>query len=89
MDEHWNTEDFVFKADMRNAFNLVSRQAVLDECSVTPSRAAPLGFMVLWSAPDTMAHNGNYYFRGWCATRDPLGPLLFCLMLQKVVSDRC
>ena len=27
-------EDFVvFKVDMTNAFNLVSRQAVLDECS--------------------------------------------------------
>ena len=52
-----NTEDFVvFKVDMRNAFNLVSRQAVLDECSV---HLPPLGFMVLWSAPDTMAHNGN------------------------------
>ena len=31
--EHWMDEDFVFfKVDMRNAFNVVSRQAVLDEC---------------------------------------------------------
>ena len=35
MDKHWNTEDFVvLKFDMRNAFNMVSRQAVLNECSV-------------------------------------------------------
>ena len=57
MDEHWNTEDFVvFKVDMRNAFNLVSRQAILDKCSV---HLPPLGLMVLWSTPDTMQHNGN------------------------------
>ena len=35
MDKHRNTEDFVIlKLDMRNAFNVVSHQAVLDECSV-------------------------------------------------------
>ena len=34
IEEHWMDEDFVvFKVDMQNAFNVVSRQAVLDECS--------------------------------------------------------
>ena len=34
IEEHWMDEDFVFfKVDTRNAFNVVSRQAVLDECS--------------------------------------------------------
>ena len=35
IEEHWmQEEDFViFKVDMTNAFNLISRQAVLDECS--------------------------------------------------------
>ena len=32
--EHWMDEDFVFfKVDMRNAFKVVSRQAVFDECA--------------------------------------------------------
>ena len=32
-------EDFViFKVDMTNAFNLVSRQAVLDECLAFPPK---------------------------------------------------
>ena len=49
INEHWNTEDFVvLKVDIRNAFNLVSLQAELDECGV------------LLSAPNTVAHNGNY-----------------------------
>ena len=34
IEEHWMDEDFVvLKVDMRNAFNVVSRQAVLDECA--------------------------------------------------------
>ena len=34
IEEHWMDEDFVvLKVDMRNAFNIVSRQAVLDECA--------------------------------------------------------
>ena len=34
VEEHWMDENFaVMKIDMRNAFNLVSHQALLDECS--------------------------------------------------------
>ncbi|KAL5479843.1 hypothetical protein EMCRGX_G023432, partial [Ephydatia muelleri] len=34
IEEHWEEEDFVvLKIDMCNAFNLVSRQALLDECA--------------------------------------------------------
>ena len=34
IDEHWMDEDFVvLKVDVRSAFNIVSRQAVLDECA--------------------------------------------------------
>ena len=34
MDEHWDSDDVVvLKIDMKNAFNLVSRQALLDECA--------------------------------------------------------
>ena len=34
IEDHWDDEDFVvLKVDMRNAFNVVSRQAILDECA--------------------------------------------------------
>ena len=34
MDENWQVEGFtVLKIDLVNAFNLVSRQALLSECS--------------------------------------------------------
>eukprot|EP00731_Ephydatia_muelleri_P026850 Em0018g950a len=34
-EEHWGDEDFaVLKTDMRNTFNLISRQALLSECSL-------------------------------------------------------
>ena len=34
VEEHGNDNDFVvMKIDLRNAFNLVSRQALLEECS--------------------------------------------------------
>ena len=35
IENNWESGDFaVFKVDMSNAFNRVSRQAVLDECSL-------------------------------------------------------
>ena len=34
IEEHWGDDGFVaFKVDMKNAFNVVSRQAVVDECA--------------------------------------------------------
>ena len=34
IENHWDDEDFVvLKIDMRNAFNLVSRYALLQECA--------------------------------------------------------
>ena len=35
MDEHWDSDDVVvLTIDMKNAFNLVSQQALLDECAL-------------------------------------------------------
>ena len=35
VEEHWNKQDFVvMKVDLHNVFNLVSRQPLLDECSI-------------------------------------------------------
>ena len=41
-EEHWGDEDFVvLKADMRNAFNFISRQALLSECSLFFTELCP------------------------------------------------
>ena len=35
IEQHWLEDDFVvLKVDLKNAFNMVSRQAVLTECAV-------------------------------------------------------
>ena len=38
MDENWN--DAIFKVDMKNAFNSVSRQAMLDEVQLFPQNCS-------------------------------------------------
>ena len=56
IEEHWINEDFVFfKVDMQNAFNVVSRQAVLDECSTFFPELLTMGILVLWVPPPALA----------------------------------
>ena len=45
IDEHWGDDDFaVLKIDMRNAFNVVSRQSLLSECAKHfPELRVPIG----------------------------------------------
>ena len=84
MDEHWNTEDFVvFKVDMRNAFNLVSRQTVLDECSVHLPELLPWASWCYGQHPILWHTMGTISSEAGVQQGDPLGPLLFCLVLQK------
>ncbi|KAL5476080.1 hypothetical protein EMCRGX_G025985 [Ephydatia muelleri] len=46
IEEHWMDKDFVvFKVDMRNTLNMVSRQAVLDQCATSFLELLP---WVLW-----------------------------------------
>ena len=60
-------EDFaIMKIDMRNAFNLVSRQALLDECSAHSPELLPWGLVVLRSAPYSVASRGYHQLRNWC-----------------------
>ena len=53
VEDHWSNNDFavINKIDMRNAFNLVSREALLSECSKKFSRTSSLGSVVLWLIP--------------------------------------
>ncbi|KAL5502816.1 hypothetical protein EMCRGX_G009650 [Ephydatia muelleri] len=87
MEDHQNEQDFVvMKIDLRNAFNLVSRQALLDECS------AHFPELLQWAAwcygqhPLLWSPIGTIMSDSGVQQGDPLGPLLFCLVLQKVLS---
>ena len=87
IEEHWMDKDFVvLKVDMRNAFNMVSRQVFLDECATLS-----LGVMVLWDPPYAMAPSWpdqlQVSSKSGVQQGDPLGPLLFALVLQKLVSS--
>ena len=82
IEDHWDDVDFVvLKVDMRNAFNLVSRQAILDEC-------ASFFPWVLWCYG---THSALWHPMGRVSAESgvqqgaPLGPLLFALVLQKIV----
>ena len=57
--DHWKEEDFVMcKIDLTNALNKVSCQGLLEKCP----RTIPLGFLVLWAAPNFMAPYGSVKF---------------------------
>ena len=52
IEEHWGDDNFVaFKVDMRNVFNVVSRQAVVDKCATFSA----MGILVLWVTSFVMA----------------------------------
>ena len=87
VDEHWHDADFaVLKIDVHNAFNWVSRQAVLDACDLHFPELLPWfswchgQHPVLWHPMGTISSEIGVQ------QGDPLGPLLCCLVLQQVVS---
>ena len=87
VDQHWGDDDFaVLKVDLKNAFNLVSRQAFLDECAFVFPNLLPWAFWcygvhsILWHP---MGHLSS---KSGVQQGDPLGPLLFALVLHKVIS---
>ena len=88
IEEHWmQDEDFViFKVDMTNAFNLVSRQAVLDECSAFFPEILPWVSWCYGSHPELWHPMGHLSSQSGVQQGDPLGPMLFALVLQKLIS---
>ena len=88
IEDNWLSDDFVvFKVDMSNAFNMVSRQAVIDECATFLPELLP------WVSWCYGSHSSL-----WCQVSsqsgvqqgDPLGPVLFSLVLHKLVTSiRC
>ena len=90
VDRQWKDEGFsVLKLDMRNAFNVVSRQAFLSECSLHFPELYP---WVLWcygQHPILWHPMGTLTSECGVQQGDPLGPLLFCLVLNILVKDIC
>ena len=88
IDDHWDDVDFVvFKVDMRNALNMVSRQAILDECATFFPEILPWVVWcygthpLLWHPQDQLCSELGVQ------QGDRLGPLLFSLVLQKLAAS--
>ena len=84
VDEHWQEVDFaVLKIDLLNAFNRVSRQAVLNACALHIPELLP------WSQWCYGQHPALWHSLGTISSEigvqqgDPLGPLHFCLVLHQ------
>lgn len=83
MDEHWNSDDFVvLKVDMKNAFNLVSLQAILNEYPDFFLEHLPWASWC-YGTPNTVAFFRSSVLQGW---GDQLGPLCFALVLHNIIS---
>ena len=85
MEEHWEDDDLaVVKVDMRNAFNLVSRQALLDECAIHFPELLPWASWCYGTHPLLWHPLGHLSSQSGVQQGDPLGPLFFSLVLRKI-----
>ena len=87
VEAHSNDDDFVvLKIDLRNAFNLVSRQAFLDECTAHFPEVLPWALWCYGQHPVLWHPLGLISSESGVQQGDPLGPLLISLVLHRVVS---
>ena len=87
VDENWQVEGFiVLKIDLVNAFNLVSRQALLSECSTHFPELLPWVSWCYCRHPVLWHTLGNLTSQSAVQQGDPLGPLLFSLVLNIVIK---
>ena len=86
--DHWHDDDFVIlKVDMKNAFNAVSRQAVLDECAQHFPEILPWVTWCYQSHPRLWHTMAMFLSEAGVQQGDPLGPLLFALALHRLVLE--
>ena len=73
-----------FKVDMKNAFNAVSRQVVVEECTTFSPRTSALGVLVLRvTTSSVMVSSMTNQFRVSGSTGGSPGPLTFCTGLAE------
>ena len=84
---HANDPDFVLlKVDFRNAFNAVSRRAILEECAAIFPEFLPW-VRFCYSGEAVLSHPlGSLSSKAGVQQGDPLGPLLFSLVLHRIVK---
>ena len=86
VDKHWNDINFsVFKVDFKNAFNLVSRGAVLQECAKHFPDLLPVAWCYGYH-PFLCHPMGQLTSQSCVQQGDPLGPFLFSLVLHKIAG---
>ena len=87
IERHWNDEDFVtLKIDFQNAFNIVSRQALLEECHTHFPELLPWASWCYGQHPMLFHPMGTISSETGVQQGDPLGPLFFCLVLHKLAA---
>ena len=87
IENHWLDVDFVvLKVDMKNAFNMVSGQALLSECSTHFPELLPWASWCYSQHPILWHPLGRLRSEQGVQQGDPLGPLFFSLVLNILVS---
>ena len=86
MEVHWLDQDFgVMKVDMKNAFNQVSRHALLSECAEHFSELLPWVSWCYRQHPYLWHSLGCLASESGVQQEDPRGSLLFSLVLNILV----
>ena len=83
VDRHWSNSDFVLlKVDFANAFNAIDRHALLLQCRQLLPDLLPWVRWCYGGQPLLFHPTGNLRSCVGVQQGDPLGPLLFCLVLR-------
>ena len=88
IEEHWSDPEFaVLKVDLKNAFNVVSRQALLVEVKNHFPKLLPWACWCYGLHPLLWQTMGHLQSESGVQQGDPLGPLFFDLILNLLISE--